>query len=111
MQNGIFFTGTITDFTESNNHSFGIIKIKLTNSNKKCFVNSGVIYPYQINDSVVEIYHTVSYRLHKGIKVKLDSNKQIISFFELNNLIYTSQITVITDENDIKFVKNNSQLH
>jgi len=111
MQNGVVFTGTILNLNASKNHAFGVIKLKINNTSSLNFINSNIIYPYQIKDSIAEVYHTITYKLHKGMIVKVDSNKKKVFFFDSDSLIYSSDITTITDDIDKNFVLGNSEIN
>jgi len=111
MQNGVVFTGKILNLNASNNHAFGVIKLKIKETNSQNFINSNIIYPYQIKDSIAEVYHIITYNIHKGMIVKVDSNKQKVFFFDSDSLIYSSDLTIITDDMDKNFVLNNSQIN
>ncbi|OJX50119.1 MAG: hypothetical protein BGO88_05370 [Flavobacterium sp. 38-13] len=112
--NEIKFSGTITGLQVSKNHDFGIITIKIKETNCKEFnpiINTKHILPYTIKDSAAEIYITVSSNLKKGDFVKVDSNNGKAIFSNTSGILYQGQIHIISVETDIDFVKKNSTLN
>ena len=112
MSNNIKFSGIITDFKISKNHDFGIITLKIIESNSENFdpIIDDKLYPYAIRDSVAEIYGTVSYNLKKGDLVEVDSNSQEVVFSNVTGVIYSDQISILSEETNIEFVKKTSTL-
>lgn len=110
LSNNIKFEGVITKLNISKNHAFGIITLKILKANVKEFSPSihNDIYPYAIRDSVAEIYHYVSPTLKIGMRVELDSEKKNIKFYDKDVFMYDSDIAIISEELDIKFVQDNS---
>lgn len=107
--NNIKFSGEIVDLKVSGNHLFGIIRLKVDSTNTKMFLPSDVnMYPYRIKDSIAEIYHYVSHDLKKGIKVKVDSDKKIISFYDRDIFMYDLDMWIVTEKENIKFIRNNT---
>lgn len=109
MNNNIVFEGVVTNTKVSGNHAFGIIELKLTKSSVEDFnkeTNDG-IYPYKINGNIAEIYCTVSIERKKGDIVKVISNEETVYYnFEKTNEV--GDIYIVTDSNNIDFVKKNS---
>lgn len=114
ISNDIKFSGVITDLNISRNHDFGVITIKIKETNRKEFnpiINTKHILPYTIKDSAAEIYITVSSNLKKGDFVKVDSNNGKAIFSNSSGILYQGQIHIISVETDIDFVKKNSTLN
>ncbi|TPD65397.1 hypothetical protein [Flavobacterium microcysteis] len=113
ISNDIKFSGVITDLKISRNHDFGVITIKIKETNRKEFnpiLNAKYLFPYAIKDSVAEIYITVSSNLKKGDFVKVDSNNEEAIFSNASGIIYRGQILITSEETNIDFVKENSAL-
>ena len=109
LTNNIEFEGEIIDLKVSDNHLFGIIKLKVDNTNTKIFLSSDInIYPYRIKDSIAEVYNYISYDLRKGIRVKVNSNKRCVSFYNNNTFMYDLDMWIITEKENVDFIKNNT---
>jgi len=109
LNNGIVFEGTVTRFKASNNHTFGIIQLKITKSNVKEFnkiLKSG-IYPYRIKGDLAELYCTVSIDRKLGDVVKVLSNESTI-YYNPEKDTEQGSIYTITDIYNINFVKENT---
>ena len=109
LKNNIVFEGLVTSFKASDNHAFGIIRLKLIHCNVKDFDNilPAGIYPYQVKDSIAELYCTVSIKRKIGDVVKVVSNNQIIYYNpatskEIGNLYIT------TSPYDMDFMKKHT---
>ncbi|RKS26192.1 hypothetical protein CLV94_1249 [Flavobacterium endophyticum] len=113
MSNNIKFSGIITDLKISKNHTFGVITLKINETNDKKFnpiINEKYLFPYAIKDSVAEIYTTVSDILKRGDSVKVDSDNKEVVFSNKNGILYLGQIYITSVKRDIEFVKENSIL-
>lgn len=109
LKNGVVFEGSVTDIKKSNNHSFGILTINVSNSTVKEFskeLKQG-IYPYQIKDKKAEIYLPVYIEKQIGDHVKLISDRQII-YYKGKKTEDEGEVYVITNTSDVNFVKENS---
>jgi hypothetical protein len=109
LKNGIVFEGTITDIKRSNNHSFGILTVNISNLTVKEFskkLKYG-IYPYQIKDRKAEIYLPIFIERQVGDHVKLISNEQMI-YYNSKKSEDNGEVSIITNASDIDFVKENS---
>lgn len=61
LDNDVFFEGIVANIKQSDNHSFGIIQLKLTKSSVEEFdkvIKEG-IYPYKIKGNVAELYTSI----------------------------------------------------
>lgn len=109
LHNDIEFEGYVTSFEQSNNHAFGIIRLKLTKSNVKEFnktIEKG-IYPYKIKGDIAELYCTVSVERKEGDNVKLISNQQTV-YYNPQNSKEEGSIFIIVDPYNIDFVKEHT---
>ncbi|MDO5614807.1 MAG: hypothetical protein Q4G16_01360 [Cruoricaptor ignavus] len=109
LYNNVEFEGYVTNFERSNNHSFGIIQLKVIKSNTLDFdkkIETG-IYPYKIKGDIAEIYCTVSVDRKKGDVVKVISNNETV-YYNPERGNEEGSIFIITDPYNIKFVKKNS---
>jgi uncharacterized protein with FMN-binding domain len=109
MKNNIVFEGVVTNTKVSGNHAFGIIELKLSQSNTTEFnkkINDG-IYPYKIKGNVAEIYCTVSIERKKGDTVKVVSNEETV-YYNYKNSKEVGDIYIVTDSNNIEFVNKNT---
>src|SRR5690554_946674 len=111
LANNVEFSGKIVGLKVSNNHLFSIITIKIDSTTTKEFLPSGTqTYPYRIKDSVAEIYHYTSTYLQKGTRVKLNSNQKKIRFYNRNSFMYELDMWIITEKENIEFIKNNTSI-
>ena len=110
MKNNIVFSGIITNLNISNNHAFGIMTLKITETNNHLFKSSkgNEIYPYSINDSVAEVYHFIPLEIKKGYKAVVNSNDKIISIYDGNKFLYEWEISIVSSDIDIEFVKQHT---
>lgn len=108
LNNNVSFKGYVVDYRVSNNHRFGIIQLKLTESSVNIFNDSlqSGIYPYKILGDVAEVYTTISGDLdyYDTISVKSKS-EEIIYEQTKSHPKYISELNVIEDSGDIKYVK------
>ncbi|MFL9834100.1 hypothetical protein [Chryseobacterium terrae] len=106
LNNNIEFTGYVTDLRVSNNHAFGIIQLKLTESSVNIFNDSlqSGIYPYKILGDVAEVYTTISGDLDYNDTISVKS-KEIIYEQTESHPKYISGLNVIEDSGNIKYVK------
>lgn len=112
LTNNIKFSGEILDLKVSKNHLFGIIKLKVDNTNTKMFLPPDTnMYPYKIKDSIAEVYHYISNDLKKGIRVEVNSNDRIISFYNGETFMYDLDMWIITEKENIKFIKENTVIY
>lgn len=112
LNNNVKFSGIITNLNVSRNHAFGILELKMIETNNNLFKSSlgDRIYPYAIKGSVAEIYHYIPLEIKEGYKVLLNSNNKTISFYDGNKFLYESDISIITEGTDVEFVKKHSIL-
>lgn len=107
MNNNVIFKGYVIDYRVSNNHRFGIIQLKLTESSVNIFSDSlqNGIYPYKIFGDIAELYTTIGdLDYNDTITVKSKSQK-IIYEATREYPKYVSELNVIEDSENIKFVK------
>ena len=109
LENNIVFKGFVTGFTASNNHAFGIIQLKLTHCTVQDFNKTlpASIYPYQIKDSIAELYCTVSIERKIGDVVKVISNTKSI-YYNPATSREIGDLNMTTSSYDIDFVKKNT---
>ena len=112
LNNNVKFSGIITNLNISRNHAFGILELKILDSNIYLFNFSkgNKIYPYSIKGTIAEIYHYIPLEIKVGYKVLLNSNNKTVSFFDGNKFLYQYNISVITEETDVEFVKKHSNI-
>lgn len=114
LKNDIVFSGEITKLSVSGNHAFGIIQLKITSKSIDTFqpfYDTDKFFPYSIKDSIAEIYNHIPLSIKKGYKVVLNSSNRTISFFKENKRLYEWEIFMITQEDDIKFIKENTNMN
>ncbi|MFC7346420.1 hypothetical protein ACFQO9_06840 [Chryseobacterium zhengzhouense] len=107
LNNNVIFKGYVIDYRVSNNHRFGIIQLKLTESSVNIFSDSlqNEIYPYKIFGDIAELYTTIGdLDYNDTITVKSKSQK-IIYEATREYPKYVSELNVIEDSENIKFVK------
>lgn len=111
LANNVEFSGKIVGLKVSNNHLFSIITIKIDSTNTQEFLSlDTTAFPYQIKDSVAEIYHYTSTYLQKGTRVKVNSNQKKIRFYNRNSFMYELDMWIITEKENIEFIKNNTSI-
>lgn len=112
LNNDLQFKGYVVDFRTSNNHAFGLIRLKLTESSVVTFndnLKKG-IYPYRINGDIAEIYTTISDGLDYNDTISVNSKSHEIEFKETkNHKKFVSELYVIEDFDNIKFVKEKTE--
>lgn len=112
LNNDVQFKGYVVDFRTSNNHAFGLIRLKLTESSVNIFNDSLTtgIYPYRINGDIAEIYTTISDGLDYNDTISVNSKSHEIEFNETkNHKKFVSELYVIEDFDNIKFVKKKTE--
>ncbi|GAB3517335.1 hypothetical protein GCM10027442_36470 [Emticicia fontis] len=111
LHNNIEFEGLVTDLKRTNNHSFGIMQLKLLSTNVEYFNDSVPegIFPYRIQGDIAEVYGTVSYERKLNDTLKIVSNERRIYINSFSSK-ETSDLTIIYDFNDRAFVRKNSIL-
>lgn len=109
IRNGIVISGIVVDYKISNNHDFGILQLKVTDSNSSSFnyKSDDFLYPYKIKDSVAEIYTHIS-TIQKGFKIALNSNEKTIKIYNDNDFLQELEIAMIYEETDMNFVRKNT---
>ena len=111
IKNNIVFSGIITNLNVSGNHAFGILQLKIieTNNNSFNFNTQNYIFPYKIKDSIAEIYTHISIpEIEKGYKVVVNSNNKTITVFDGDKFLYEWDIYFVKENRDINFVKENT---
>ncbi len=110
LMNHVNLTGTITSYTKSNNHSFGIVKFKVIKSNKRLvdFSNSEFLFPYRLEDNYAEFYGYVPIEIKVGQTINLNSDEKSAKFYENNIKLAEVILTISTDKQNIKYVKGNT---
>ncbi|WP_066440500.1 hypothetical protein [Chryseobacterium sp. CCH4-E10] len=109
LKNGVTFEGVVTDIKISRNHSFGILTVNVLNSSVKEFskkLNHG-IYPYKIQGKQAEIYLPIFIERQIGDTIKLFSDKQVI-YYKSKKSQDEGEVYIITEPEDIEFVKENT---
>lgn len=108
LDNNVEFKGYVNDLRTSNNHRFGIIQLKLTESSVNMFIDSleNGIYPYKIIGDVAEIYTTVPADLDYNDTITVRSKSHEIEFESTkNHPKYISELHVIEYSGNIDYVK------
>ena len=111
MENNVSFKGFVIDIKQSNNHAFGIISLKLTESSVKEFKDSlkNGIYPYRLQGSLAELYTIIPDGINYGDSVSLKSTERNSHFYYVKTRQKSEgYIWVVTEPEDIEFVKNNT---
>lgn len=109
LTNNIVFEGITTNLQRSNNHSFGVIELKVTKSNVKNFdkISERGIYPYRIKGNLAELYCTISIERKVGDLVKVISNERTI-YYNSGKDNEEGSIYIMTDNYNVDFVKDNT---
>lgn len=109
LDNSIIFEGQVNRIQVSNNHAFGILELKIIQSNVKEFDQKpkNGIYPYKIRNGIAELYGTVSIERKAGDYVKVVSNEHII-YFNPQDSKEKGSLYLLSDPNNIDFVKKNT---
>lgn len=113
LQNNLFIQGRVLTTKTSTNHSFGIISLDLDTANVKEFNDTvdTFIYPYKIKNGKAEVYTFIPDGISKGDKVTVNSNEKKAIYFDMNsNQRFEGSIKIITDKDDIEYVKENTDL-
>lgn len=108
LNNNIEFKGYVIDLRTSNNHAFGIIQLKLTESSVNIFNDSlkNGIYPYRIVGNIAEIYTTIPADIDYYDTISVKSKSHEINFEATkSHKKYTSELYVVEDSENIKYVK------
>jgi len=110
LTNHVKFSGKVISYNRSTNHAFGIIRIKVTESNTKALTDSVSkgLFPYKIKNSFAEFYGYVPASLKVGQKILLESDKRVIEVYDNNVIIWKADVSVSTEENDIAYVNKNT---
>jgi len=113
LDNNIYFTGTLIYMKASNNHIYGLIRVKIDSSNVKNYYKQSddYIFPYRIENDTAEIYCYVpilSGLTYDKTKVILDSNKRNVYFYENNKEIAAATLFINGSEIDKAFIKKNT---
>lgn len=111
LKNGIIIEGVVTSIKRSHNHSFGILAINVTKSSVTEFSSQipDGIYPYKIKGKYAEIYLPIYIQREIGDHIKLISDKEII-YYDGKKSKDEGEVYIITNSEDIDFVKQNSSL-
>jgi hypothetical protein len=109
IRNGIVFSGIVEDYKISNNHCFGILKLKITESNRPFFEckSKKIFYPYKIKDTIAEIYIHIC-DIQNGFKVKLNSNNKTVTVLKGNDILQELEIAMVHEDTDINFARKNT---
>ncbi|MGE8524956.1 hypothetical protein [Chryseobacterium rhizosphaerae] len=109
LKNGITIEGVVTGIKRSHNHGFGILAINVTESNVTEFSSqlSDGIYPYKVKGKYAEIYLPIFIQREIGDHIKLISDKEII-YYDGKKSKDEGEVYIITNSEDIDFVKENS---
>ena len=111
LENDVIFEGYVIDLKESNNHSFGIITLKLIKQNVDYYnknLDRGA-FPYKIRGEIAELYTAIPDGIEKGDYYSVDSNNKIYIYKqELNNKEYKSKLYIILNGSDMKFIEKYS---
>lgn len=112
MKNNIQFTGIITNIKISGNHAFGILQLKIVETNNHSFSSllNDKLYPYAIKGDVAEIYHFIPLELKEGYKVVFNSNSETLKVYNHDKFLYEWEVSIVTEKTDINFVKENTSL-
>lgn len=109
FKNDIRFEGVITKIQVSNNHTFGILQIKLTKSDTTEYDPKldGALFPYTIKDSIAEVY---TYIVEKkiGQRVVVNTNERIAEFFDGNTSIDKGDLFIWSDTWNLDYVKKHT---
>lgn len=111
LNNKIAFKGLVTDVNQSRNHAFGIIRLQLIESSAAIFdakLNEGM-YPYKIKGKVAELYTIIPDGIDIGDSVSLKSSDKNAHYYNVKTKKNSEgYIWVITNDNDINFVQQNT---
>lgn len=111
LKNNIVFSGIITNLNVSKNHAFGIMQLKILETNNHSFTQyqKNKIFPYAIKDSTAEIYtHIAIPEIKNGYKVFLNSNDKSITIYDDNKFLYKWNASMVSEDSDKQFVNENS---
>ena len=95
---------------QSDNHAFGIIGIRVHDTNTKEFADTSSkrIFPYKIKEAYAEFYGTIPESIKEGNSVVLDSDKRIISIYDDHESLKVSYVVIRTDSDDLEFVRRHT---
>jgi hypothetical protein len=113
LHNDIVFSGEVVEIKSSHNHSFGIIYLKLTNTNTSDFVKSTStqVYPYSIYEGKAELYTSVPDGISQGDIVSVNSNEVTATYYYKNqHEHYKGSFNIIVDPYNIEFINKNRKL-
>jgi hypothetical protein len=111
LMNHVNLTGTITSYIKSNNHSFGIVKFKVIKSNEEeiDFSKSEFLFPYRIKKKYAEFYGYVPMEAKIGQTINLNSDERSVKFYENKIKLAEVTLTISTDKQNMKYVKENTE--
>ena len=114
LDNNIYFTGTLIYMKASNNHTYGIVRVKIDSSNVKSYYkqSDSFIFPYRIENDIAEVYTYVpilSGLVYNKTKVIVDSNNRLLEYITNTDTIKGDLFVYdIPWETDRKFVEKNT---
>ncbi len=111
LDNDVNFSGHVIAVKQSNNHAFGIIILKIIQSNVNNFNDKlkNSIYPYRIQENIAELYTIIPDGIQEGDIVNLKSKEKNSHFYYVKTKQKSEgYIWVITEPLDIDFVKENT---
>lgn len=112
IKNDVEFTGTVTNFIISNNHSFGIVELKISESNVSNYekkLPGSYLFPYKIKDSIAELYVEIPpSKIELGLKAKVNSNREIVEYYKGDSLSFLGGVYVRYSSTDKDYANKNS---
>ncbi len=112
LHNGVEFSGEVVSIRTSNNHSFGIIFLKLKKANLSNFskANPTEEYPYRISGVDAELYTSIPDGISPGDIVSVNSNKATVTYYyKKQKERHEGFLSIIADPYNIKFIGENKK--
>jgi hypothetical protein len=109
--NHVKFIGKITSFNKSDNHSFGIVKVKVFQSNVKNFSVDNLkekLFPFRIDGNYAEFYGYIPIEIKIGDIVELDSDKASFKYYNSKNDYAETTLFMSDETTNIDFVNKHS---
>lgn len=110
LTNHVRFSGRIIGYNKSDNHAYGIIKIKVTAANTRVYIDSisSRLFPYKMKGDYAEFYGYIPVSVKVGYVVLLDSDARMMKIYDNNNFVAESDVRISSDSDNLAFVKQHT---
>lgn len=110
IKNNIQFSGKILSYSRSHNHSYGIVKIKVIESNRREFTGSDSlgVFPYRIQGDYAEFYGYIPKAISIGDLIVLNSDEQTFTYYKSGKIEAGTMIFITAENENIQYVRANT---